>query len=239
MELILKKTNSFNFFSIRRCCTITPTSELAKQIWKSSIRGVRISSVWSNYSNQVIAQTPYLTPRDVSVIIHSFARIKYKDEKLLIRTILPSVLKYMDEFSVRELVSILAAFRKLEYTRLDCLDLIINQLVMKFPEWTAIDTPLIANSISWFRIFDQSIWRCIEKFCLKNRNELSPLGISLIVGSLGRLDMRNEKLLTVLSRQFIKGGNGNDKSDDIMKQESLSVLVNGFAKLDCELHDAT
>jgi hypothetical protein len=139
---------------------------------------------------------------------------------------LPSVLKHLDTFSVRELMDILSAFRKLEFTKLDCIDLLLNQLVLKAPEWNAVDVSLLANSLSWFRIFDENVWKKIEKFVLKNSRDFSPLGISLVVAALAKLDMRNERILACVAGLLIDGSFGG-----VMKQESFALLIHGFYKL--------
>ena len=203
------------------------SSALAKQIWKASVRSVRIESVWLDFGKQVQAQSPFLTPRDVATIIHSFARIKWKDEKLL-TFLTPSILKHIDTFSVREIVHILSAFRKLEYARLDCIDLLMNQLVLKYSDWNGVDVALIANAAGWFQIFDQNlVWKRVFKYTMKNSRELSPLGISLIIGAMAKLDLRNEHVLSRLARQLVSG-----HTQGIFKQESFAVLVHGFYKLD-------
>jgi hypothetical protein len=208
-----------------RSCVAEPQSALAKQIWKASVRSVRVESIWSNYGKQVLAQSPFLTPRDVATIVHSFARIKYKDEKLL-NSLTPSILKHIDAFSVREIVHILSAFRKVEYARLDCLELLMNQLVLKFSEWNTVDVALIANSAAWFRIFDENVWKKIYKYVTKNSHEFSPLGISLVVAGMAKLDLRNEPVLRKLAAQLVSG-----ESQGVFKQESFSLIVHAFYKL--------
>jgi hypothetical protein len=187
-----------------------------------------VGSVWTQYSKQVTAHSAFLTPRDVATIIHAYARIKFKDEKLLVG-ILPVVVKHMNEFSVRELVAILGAFRKLEVStqKIDCIHLIVSQLVLKKTQWTVLDTPLIANAISWFRMDDFAVWKSVERMTLRDISEMAPLGHSLTVGALARMDIRNERMLRAIATQFMQGDAKN-----IMKQESLAVLINGFAKLD-------
>jgi hypothetical protein len=206
------------------------SSQLAKDIWKSSIRGIRVADTWSGYSKQVVSNLPYLRPRDVSVIMHAFARIKYKDDKLL-TSLIPTIVKHVCEFSVRELVSILSAFRKLEFNNPTCIDLISNQLVILSSQWTVIDLPLIANSVSYFGNFDEKLLKKIENKTLKMAHDLSPLGIALLVSSLARLDLRNERMLGVLARALVNPREG-DSSSTAMKQESFAIIINGFAKLD-------
>lgn len=206
------------------------SSSLAKQIWKASVRSVRSPSIWETYSKQVVSQVPLLGPRDIATVVHSFARVKFRDDKLL-GSIVPSILKNMDEFSVRELVDILSSFRKLEYSRLDCLDLMVNQLVLKANEWNEMDCALIANGMGFFRVFDRSIWRCIEKVITvktKNNFNICSLGVGLIVGALAKLDMRNQRILKRLSRALVE----NKTSPQVMKQESFAVILHGFYKLD-------
>lgn len=210
----------------------TSSSSLAKQIWKASVRSVRSPSIWETYSKQVVSQVPFLGPRDIATVIHSFARVKFRDDKLL-GSLVPSILKNMDEFSVRELVDILSSFRKLEYSRLDCLDLMVNQLVLKANEWNEMDCALIANGMGYFRVFDRSIWRCIEKIItVKKRGgdlDFCSLGIGLIVGALAKLDMRNERILKRLSRALVQNQTSRPQ---LMKQESFAVILHGFYKLD-------
>ena len=189
------------------------------------MRSVRMPSTWEGFSKQVIAQSPFLTPRDVATIIHSFARVKYRDDKML-QTITSSVLKHIDQFSVREIVHIFSAFRKLEYNRLDSVDLLTNQLVLKANEWNPVDCALIANALGWFRVFDRSIWKEIEKHVTKNYADFDPLGISLVVGALAKLDMRNERILRSLSRSLTFGS-----SAGVVKQESFAIMVHAFYKL--------
>ena len=199
---------------------------LAKQIWKASVRSVHIDSVWSNFGKQVQAQAPFLTPRDIATIIHSFARVKWRDDKLL-TFLTPSILKHLDTFSVREIVHILSAFRKLEYARLDCIDLLINQLVLKFSDWNGVDAALIANAAGWFRIFDQNLlWKRIFKYIMRNSHEFSPLGISLVIGAMAKLDLRNEPVLRRLANQLVSGA-----TTGVFKQESFALIIHGFYKL--------
>jgi len=225
----------------RRCCELADlltvpeisSSQLAKQIWKSSRRSIRSVDLWSNFSKQVISNSPYLTPRDVSVIIHSFAKVNYKDDKML-NSIVPSILKHANEFSVRELVTILSSFRKLEVEKSttipsSCIQLLVNEISLRSSEWTPIDVPLIANSVAWFSIFDDHIWKQIERKTMKLLPELSPLGMSLIVSSYAKLDMRNERVLNAIVRAFVRP---SQSANEPMKQESLASLINGFAKLD-------
>ena len=206
-------------------CSEDPTSALAKQIWKASVRSVRMPDLWSNFSRQVVAQSPFLTPRDVATIVHSFARVKYRDDKVL-QSITPSILKHLDSFSVREIVHIMSAFRKLEYSRLDCIDLLTNQLVLKASEWNAVDCALIANAAGWFRVFDHHLWTRIERHIIKHVSEFSPLGIGLVLGALAKLDMRNERILRLFARQLV-GGTGSG----VVKQESFAIIVHSFYKL--------
>jgi hypothetical protein len=214
-----------------RCCSVVdeiaadPCSFLAKEIWKASVRSVRHPQTWSNYAKQVVAQAPLLVPRDVATVVHSFARVKFKDEKTL-TAIIPLILRNMDEFSAREIVHILSAFRKLEYARLDCLDLIVNQLVIKSKDWNEIDCALIANALGYFRIFEKSVWKCVESHLSKNREKFAPLGIGLIVGALAKLDSRNERLLRNLSRALT-----DTNGAGVMKQESFAIIMHGFYKL--------
>lgn len=203
----------------------SPTTSLTKTIWKASVRSIRVQSTWESFSKQVISQLPLLDSRDIATVIHSFARVKFKDEKLL-GSIIPSILRNLNDFSVREIVSILSAFRKLEYSRLDCMDLLVNQLVIQSNEWNEIDCALIANALGYFRVFDKDIWKCIQNHILKRNEDLSPLGIGLIVGALAKLDMRNERLLRKLSRTLVNSVGG------VMKQESFAIIVHGFYKLD-------
>lgn len=198
---------------------------LAKQIWKASMRSVRIDSLWNDFGKRVLAQIPLLAPRDVATIVHSFARIKWRDEKLL-TSITPSILKYIDTFTVREIVHILSAFRKLEFMKLDCIDLLLNQLVLKSADWNAVDVALIANSLGWFRIFDDHIWRSIEKYIVKHSGKFSPLGASLVIGALSKLDIRNERILRRMASQLVSG-----KTEGVFKQESFAIIIHGFYKL--------
>ena len=202
-----------------------PSSLLAKQIWKASMRSVRVDSLWNDFGKRVSAQLPLLAPRDVATIVHSFARIKWRDDKLL-SSISPSILKHIDTFTVREIVHILSAFRKLEYTKLDCIDLLLNQLVLQSSDWNAVDVALIANSLGWFRIFDDHVWRSIEKYIVRNSGEFSPLGASLVIGALSKLDIRNERILRRLGNQLVSGQAGG-----VFKQESFAILLHGFYKL--------
>ena len=208
---------------VRLCTQLEPESKLSKSIWKASVRSVRVDSVWENFSKQVVAQAPFLTPRDVATVVHSFARVKFRDVKTL-AAMTPSILKHLDAFSVREIVHIMSAFRKLEYAKLDCIDLLINQLVLNFPEWNEVDCALIANAVGWFRVFDDSIWRQIYKFSLKH--DFEPLGLSLIVGAMAKLDKRYEPVLRRFSRQLI-----NPQTQGVFKQESFAIIVHAFYKL--------
>lgn len=198
-------------------------SLLSREIWQASTRGVCLDSVWTGYSKKVLTQSPFLTPRDVSMILESYSKIKYRDDKLLTHLV-PTLIKYMGEFSVREIVSILSSMKKLEFSRIDCIHLFVNQLVLRKREWNAMDCALIANSLSWFRVFDEKIWKAIELNVRKNWRELQPIGMSLLVGALARLDMRNELMLDLLTRAVMY-------EENIWSQETLAVLVNGFAKL--------
>ena len=224
----------------RSFCSIIPSedvvsplsSQLAKQIYKSSKRSIRSPELWSNFSKQVVSNSAYLSPRDVSMIIQSFARIEYKDEKML-SSIIPSILKHVSEFSVRELVTILSSFRKLELEKSrsvpsSCINLIVNELAIRSSEWTPIDVALIANSLSWFSIYDEFIWKKIERKTLQMVSEISPLGLSLIITSLANLGIRNERILGTISRAFTRPA----MEAEPMKQESMATLINGFAKLD-------
>ena len=213
------------------------SSQLAKQIWKCSKRSIRSPEVWSNFSKQIVSNSAYLTPRDVSVVVQSFARISYRDDKML-SSIVPVILKHAHEFSVRELVTILSSFRKLEIEKsrtipASCIHLIVNEITIRASEWTAIDVPLIANSVAWFSIFENSVWKKIEKKTLSLIREISPLGLSLIVTSLAKLDFRNERILGAVSRAFTKPSESSESArQEPMKQESLATLINGFGKLD-------
>ena len=212
--------------SVARLCVVAEQeSPLTKSIWKASVRSVRVESVWDTFSKQVVAQAPFLTPREVATIVHSFARVKYRDDRTL-TAITPSILKHLDAFSVREIVHIMSAFRKLEYAKLDCIDLLINQLVLKFSEWNEVDCALIANAVGWFRIFDESLWKHIGKFSMKH--EFEPLGLSLILGAMAKLDRRHEPVLRRFARQLLEVP---PSSGAVFKQESFAILVHAFYKL--------
>jgi len=227
--------------SRRRFCELSQglpeigSSQLAKEIWKCSKRSIRSPGIWSNLSKQVVSNSPFLTPRDVSVVIQSFARVGYKDTKM-ISAIVPSILKHATEFSVRELVTILSSFRKLELDKSSsqvfpssCINLLVNEISLRSSEWTPIDVPLIANSIAWFSVFDDHVWKKIGSKTLKMVQSISPLGLSLIVSSYAKVDKRDERVLAAISRVFIRPITAHTEA---MKQESLAVLINGFAKLD-------
>jgi hypothetical protein len=171
----------------------------------------------------VLTASAYLSPRDVSVILHSFARIRYRDDKML-STVVPVILKHLDSFSNRELTTILNSFKKLEFNKIHFLDLIVNQLMLNYPDWNEIDVPLMVNSLSYFKIFHEEFWRLISKFVNKNSNCLNSLGISLIIGGISRLDLRNEKILAPITRKIL-----TDRLP--FSHETLSVTVNGFCKL--------
>ena len=140
----------------------------------------------------------------------------------------PLILKHLGDFTVHGLATILAAFKKLEYRKLDTIHLIVNQFTLNKEKWTCHDISLATNAVSWFYIYQPEFWTlACERTCqTQGTDQFTPLGVALTVSSMARVDKRNLPALLVLARQFV-----HHCTNHLCSQEVLAVALNGFAKL--------
>ena len=188
---------------------------------------MRDDKLWGKLTQRAMVLVGHMTPTEVVSILYSYSRLKYKDFKLL-EELNPIILKHLSDFTAHGLVTILAAFKKLEYRKLDTIHLIVNQFTLNKDNWTCHDIALASNAVSWFYIYQSEFWSIVcERTCqTQGTDSFTPLGVALTVSSMARVDKRNLQSLLVLARHFV-----NHCSNHQCSQEVLAVAINGFAKL--------
>lgn len=199
---------------------------LAKKMWNTARRNVRSEEVWARFSSRVLMTCTFMTVRDVSLIFFAYARVKYRDTKVL-GTVSPFLLRHATEFTATELVLLLNAHKKLEYDRLDNMHLLLDLLCRRSDDWTEFDVSLAANAVSYYYIHKPRFWALLARKLPKLVWKMSPLNLSNVVSSLARVDRRDRRQLALLARLCRKCALGN-----LFGQETLSTTVNSFAKLD-------
>ena len=201
-------------------------SKLAKLIWRSAKQNVRDDKLWSKLTKRAFLMTPHMSGEELTSVLFSYGKIRYRDMKFLEETN-SLVLKHLSDLPNDCIVTILNSYKQLEYRRLDTIQLLVNQLIVNQKSLTAHDLALAANAASWFYIYQSEFWRMICEGVVKGKaSDFTPLGVSLTVAALARVDQRHTKSLRVLSFIFV-----DFCRKSILPQESLAVGLHAFAKL--------
>lgn len=199
---------------------------LAKKMWSCARRGVRCPEVWARFSQRVLITGALINSRDIVWIYLAYARIKYRDTKVL-DAVSPFLLQHIHNFTSREVVLLANAHKKLEYERLDNLHLLVNSLCDHAGEWTGRHVSLGANAVAHFYIYHPRFWRQVSTSLPKLVWTMNPLELANLVSGLARVDRRDARSLLLIARMCRKCGTRN-----LFSQASLSTTVNSFAKLD-------
>ncbi|CEM28596.1 unnamed protein product [Vitrella brassicaformis CCMP3155] len=197
---------------------------LAKTILKTAVTNARDPNLWRRHVRRVDVMAPFMTPTEFVVVLYAFARVRYRDERL-VRTVSPYILKHIDAFTVRGLCLVLNAMRKLEVRRFDTIELCVQQLCLHMGECGIHELALSANALAFFYSYHTGFWLKLLKRLPYVATRASAQHVSMIVGAFARLDIRDGNALLLLARVAC------NRIDDF-SQEMLAVTVNGFAKLD-------
>ncbi|KAF4752837.1 hypothetical protein FOZ63_030268 [Perkinsus olseni] len=100
---------------------------LTKLVWRTSMRGVRDERLWAKLSKRAVLMSVHMGHRELTTCLLGFAKIRYRDPKLL-QSISPAILKNISEFDTLELALLLGAYRRLEYRRIDQIELLMNEV---------------------------------------------------------------------------------------------------------------
>eukprot|EP00928_Gymnodinium_smaydae_P078566 TRINITY_DN62699_c0_g1_i1.p1 TRINITY_DN62699_c0_g1~~TRINITY_DN62699_c0_g1_i1.p1 ORF type:complete len:646 (+),score=177.54 TRINITY_DN62699_c0_g1_i1:110-2047(+) len=198
----------------------------AVEMWKSAVRGVRAEWVWSKYSQRVLATTSLMSRGDTVLTIMAYARIKYRDAKVL-EAMSPFMLNYIDEFTTRDLVLLLNAHKKLEWQRLDNVRLLMNALLPLQSEWTGQTVALAVNALAHFYVYEPRFWKAVAVSISSVVWSMNPLQLSCLVSALARVDRRDPRCLLMIARMCRRCAKSH-----LFSQETLATTMNAFAKLD-------
>lgn len=199
---------------------------LARKMWKCAKIGVRCPEVWARFSQRVLATGPMIGAKDTALIFLAYARIKYRDKKVL-DAMSPFLLRHIHNFSSMEVVLLANAHKKLEYERLDNLQLLVNATCDSVSEWTGRHISLGANAVAHFYIYQPRFWRLVAQQLPKLVWSMNPLELSNLVCAMARVDRRDPRSLAIIARMCKRCA-----QRQLFSQETLATTVNGFAKLD-------
>lgn len=204
----------------------TRAGPLARKMWNCAKRGVRSPEVWARFSQRVLATSVFVGAGDVALIFLAYARIKYRDLKVL-DTISPFLLKQIDEFSTTELVLLLNAHKKLELERVDSLKLLLIAICRRRDEWTGRHMALTANAAAYFYVYHPQFWKSLAVRLPNVVFSMNPLEVANLVSAMARVDQRDARSLLLLARMCRRFAFRN-----LFSQAGLSTVMKAFAKLD-------
>mmetsp|Transcript_27415 Transcript_27415/g.64521 ORF Transcript_27415/g.64521 Transcript_27415/m.64521 type:complete len:569 (+) Transcript_27415:70-1776(+) len=203
---------------------------LARKMWNCAKRGVRSEEVWAKFSQRVLMTGAFVGAGDVTMMFFAFARIKYRDKKAL-DTISPFILRHINDFTVMELALLLNAHKKLEYERIDSLQLLLTALCGRPDEWSSRVVALAANAVAYFYIYEPRFWKLVTRILPTIVWKMNPLEISNVVSAMARVDRRETNILLLIARMCRRCAERN-----LFSQETLATTMNAFAKLDFNHH---
>ncbi|KAF4697641.1 hypothetical protein FOZ62_028463, partial [Perkinsus olseni] len=137
---------------------------LTKLVWRTSMRGVRDERLWAKLSKRAVLMSVHMGHRELTTCLLGFAKIRYRDPKLL-QSISPAILKNISEFDTLELALLLGAYRRLEYRRIDQIELLMNELCLpdRIPTWTSLIIALSCNAAGVFGIYHAPFWNAVGR----------------------------------------------------------------------------
>lgn len=201
-------------------------SELARRMWRLARAGNRDERVWARYSQRVLTSSAMIGAMDVVLIFQAFARIKYRNKKVL-DALTPFLLRHVDEFSLQDLALLLNAHKKLEFERVDNIRLLLGALCAKHEDWLGRTIALAANAVAFFYVYEPRFWKMVGHSLHKLVWTMNPLELSNLVSAMARVDRRDGRALVLIARMCRRCA-----ARHLFSQETLAVTMNAFAKLD-------
>ncbi|KAF4665673.1 hypothetical protein FOL47_004475 [Perkinsus chesapeaki] len=187
--------------------------------------------------------------RELTTCLLGFAKIRYRDPKLL-QSISPAILRNISEFDTLELALLLGAYRRLEYRRIDQIELLMNEN----PQLRWGSEPFLVGLVlhgmakvdlrhsGSLKILSRAFTRHCRRYADVQRQETLAVGLN----SLARLDWRSRKMrmyaeeavATRLRRSLeLEDVNARTKGreNDTFDMQSLSLLAQSMISLADEL----
>lgn len=199
---------------------------LARKMWSCARRGVRDEEVWSRFTQRVLLTASLSGSADVALIFVAFARVKFRDRRAL-DALSPFLLRHINDFSTWELVLLMNAHKKLEYSRLDSMHLLLNTFCARHEEWTGRQLSLATNAVAFFYVYMPRFWRLVAQTLPQVIWNMNPLELSNVVSAMARVDRRDPLSLLLIGRMCRRCA-----AKGLFSQETLSTSMNAFAKLD-------
>eukprot|EP00916_Digyalum_oweni_P008163 GHVL01013731.1.p1 GENE.GHVL01013731.1~~GHVL01013731.1.p1 ORF type:complete len:548 (+),score=93.12 GHVL01013731.1:52-1695(+) len=199
---------------------------LAKQLYSSARDNARDDTLWKKYVNRTISMAPHMSPDDIVLTLYSFARIKYRDPRV-ISALSPYLSKHISQFSSQGISLIVNAYKKLNFRRYNDLELLINQFqeVMLTDRIDSQNVALMANALSHFQIQTQDFWKVVITKIPTLTYKMEPLHASTILAAMAGLDIRHLKTIQLLCGVFIS------KIDQLGMRE-IGLTAYSLAKLE-------
>ncbi|KAF4700359.1 hypothetical protein FOZ63_012377 [Perkinsus olseni] len=187
--------------------------------------------------------------RELTTCLLGFAKIRYRDPKLL-QSISPAILKSISEFDTLELALLLGAYRRLEYRRIDQIELLMNEN----PQLRWSSEPFLVGLVlhgmakvdlrhsGSLKTLSRAFTHHCRRYAELQRQETLAVGLN----ALARLDWRSRKMrlyaeqaVAARLRRALQLDNAVDRTkgrdNDTFDMQSLSLLVQSLVSLADEL----
>ncbi|KAF4704414.1 hypothetical protein FOZ62_026321 [Perkinsus olseni] len=187
--------------------------------------------------------------RELTTCLLGFAKIRYRDPKLL-QSISPAILKSISEFDTLELALLLGAYRRLEYRRIDQIELLMNEN----PQLRWSSEPFLVGLVlhgmakvdlrhsGSLKTLSRAFTHHCRRYAELQRQETLAVGLN----ALARLDWRSRKMrlyaeqaVAARLQRALQLDNVSDRTkgrdNDTFDMQSLSLLVQSLVSLADEL----
>lgn len=165
-----------------------------------------------------------MQPTDMSIVLHSFARLRYRDRAMMMR-IAEASPPILGQFTAADITHFLAAFARLDVHHRLIFNLFAREIARKLHDFTAAQLGELVYAYARLGMKHDLLLDVLKKRIAEVVKALKPWHLAMIVNGFARLGVSDERFFTVIASEICK--NISDFSG-----RPLALVANAYARLD-------